>query len=439
MDFSGKVIALGIGGGIAAYKACDLIRELQRHNAKQVVPLLTEAATQFVTPLTLASLAKTNALTDPLGVDAEGIPWHIALAQQADVLVIVPATANLLARLHAGLADDLVTTTALTMTGKPVVLAPAMNTRMWDNPVTQRNWHNLLQLSHVSGVSPASGLLACGETGTGHLPALDVILRAIYRQVHPFSGQLAGVQALVTAGGTREPLDPVRELTNRSSGRMGVALADELYAMGAEVVLLTAQQEPPTREYRVYATPTVASMQQALEQHASTCHFVYKAAAVSDFSAADVAVQKIKKPLDSAQPVPLSLVRNPDLLAELGRKKPVGQVLVGFAAETHNGLEHAYRKLADKQLDWMVLNDVSRSDIGFQATHNEVTLLQAKGAPIRLAKAPKWAIARAIVCHTAGLACRQKTVGSLSPASEGHEPFTQVTHGILETELARHM
>jgi phosphopantothenoylcysteine decarboxylase / phosphopantothenate---cysteine ligase len=402
MDFTNKTVLLGIGGGIAAYKACDLIRDLQRHGVQRVHPLLTSTASQFVSPLTLTGLAKTPALQDPLAVDGNGVPLHISLAQQADAMLIVPATASLMGRLWAGLADDLVSTTALTMTGKPLILAPAMNTRMWDHPATQRNLKELAQWPNVTIVNPSAGLLACGETGVGHLADAPSLLRALYRALHPMAGRLAGQTVLVTAGGTREPLDPVRELCNRSSGKMGLALADELDAMGATVHLVTAQREPLLRSYTVIPVQTVAQLQAAVMAIAPQCQAIFKAAAVSDFTPAKVSASKVKKPPHDQQ-YQLDLVKTPDILAQLGQQKPPGQTLVGFAAETDHWLAHAQAKLVRKHLDWIVLNDVGRDDIGFGTTDNEVTIMGADGSLQVVDKAPKWQIARTLIEKTLGL------------------------------------
>lgn len=406
MDLTGKTVVVAVGGGVSAYKACDLIRELKRRGAAKVWPILTPGAQAFVSPLTLGSLAMQPATSDALALDVNGVPLHISLAQQADALLIVAATANLLARLAAGMADDLVTTTALTFTGKPVIIAPAMNTRMWHHPITQRNLQTLAQTPDYYIISPSAGHLACGETGDGHLASQESILRNLYRQIHPLNTvkhkPLAGLKALVSAGGTREPLDAVRELTNRSSGRMGLALADELDALGAEVTLVAAgglQGEIFTnleRPYRVIPAVTVNDLSQTMLTEFKTADWTWMAAAVSDFRLPNPALHKLKKQPGQSQ-VSFELEISPDILAQLGALKQPHQTLIGFAAETEHWLERGKAKLLAKKLDGLVLNDVSRNDIGFNAPNNEASLLWSDESITLIEKSPKPLVARALI------------------------------------------
>lgn len=394
MDFSGKTIVIGITGGIAAYKACDLIRELYRRNARRVLCILTPAAEAFITPLTLQALSREPVYSSEMAVDESGTPLHITLAQQADALLILPATADTIAKLAQGFADNMVTTTAITLTGKPVLVAPAMNTRMWENPLTRDNIDRLRRLANYSVIEPGSGLLACGETGEGHLADQETILQALYRAVHPQTGVYSGIRAIVTAGGTAEPIDPVRVISNRSSGKMGLALADELFAMGADVTLVTTRPPGP-RPYSIVAVQTSGEIKQALDSRIEKTDLLLMAAAISDFSVEHPSDHKIKR---EEQPEPrINLVSNPDILAELAEKKRPGQVFVGFAAESSDLIRNASEKMRRKQLDAIVANDISREDIGIGADENEVTLLFPDQPHQILHRAHKEEIARRLL------------------------------------------
>jgi phosphopantothenoylcysteine decarboxylase / phosphopantothenate---cysteine ligase len=394
MDFTGKTIAIGVSGGIAAYRVCDLIRELYRRGAYRVCCLMTPSAQAFITPLTLSALSRESVYTSELSVDATGVPWHIVLAQQADALLIIPATADTLAKLAHGLADDPVTTTAITFTDKPVLVAPAMNSRMWRHPLTRRNIETLQTVAGYTVISPCEGHLACGETGEGHLADEETILQALAGALHPHRGLYQGVRALVSAGGTSEAIDPVRLLTNRSSGKMGLAFADELHAMGAEVVLVTTQQ-PPSRTYEIVPVVSAHEMQQALETKFDTSDLLIMAAAVSDYAPAELATQKLKR--DDLPQLSLSLVRNPDILAGLAAKKRANQYVVGFAAESTDVERYAREKLQRKHLDAIVANDISRPDSGFEAADNEVTVFFPDGGSYPFPQAPKSKIAQQVL------------------------------------------
>jgi len=385
-------ILVAVTGGIAAYKACDLIRRLQEEGA-QVSAMMTPAAGEFITPLTLECLTQAPVYLNNLENTLEGIPTHIALAQQMDAMVILPCSANTLAKLAYGMADNLVTTTAITFTDKPIVIAPAMNTRMWMNPLVQKNLSILSALSNTTLIPPDTGSLACGEEGEGKLADLDTVLLTIYQATHPSQNLYQGKRVVVTAGATQEPIDPVRAITNRGSGKMGIALADELFAMGADVCLihtLPSLHKP----YQTVRVQTVEELGKQTQLQFKTADGLIMAAAVSDFKVAK-ADQKIKK-----QPsLNLSLEKTDDILQTLSSTKKPGQFTMGFAAESENMLAHAQEKLRYKQLDMIVANDISRDDIGFQTDENEVTLLFPDKPNIHLEKAPKWFIARDILIH----------------------------------------
>ena len=394
MNFDGKTIAIGVCGGIAAYKVCDLIRELQRRGAGRVIPLMTRAAQEFITPLTLQSLSREKVYTSELAIEDDGTPTHIMLAQQADVLVILPATVNTVAKLAGGFADDILTTTFMTFTGKPVVIVPAMNTRMWHHPLFEENLEKLERLPNVAIVDPIAGNLACGETGDGHLADQEIILSAIYKATHPNQDLYQNTRAIVTAGGTREPIDPVRVITNKSSGKMGIAMADELHAMGAEVTLVTSVKNL-TRPYAILPVETAEEMRVAIDNRFDDCDLLVMAAAVGDYKASETSAQKIKRQGKPALSIELSA--NADILAALGKRKRSDQTLIGFAAESEDLLENAQKKLDAKNLDAVVANDISRGDIGFDADQNEITLLMRGQKPVTLPKAGKDRIAREVL------------------------------------------
>jgi phosphopantothenoylcysteine decarboxylase/phosphopantothenate--cysteine ligase len=400
MDFTGKTIAIGVTGGIAAYRACDLIRELFRLGAARVPCLMTDSALAFITPLTLEGLSRERVCVGALGMDynssgAAGTPSHIALAQQADALLIYPATADVLARLAQGMADDALTTTAITFTDKPVLLAPAMNTRMWRHPLTQANIARLEEVAGYTLISPETGHLACGETGEGHLASQESVLRALYKALHPYNGLAVGRKILISAGGTTETIDPVRTLSNRSSGAMGLALADEAAAMGADVTLVSSKAPDSGRNYPIIHVETAQEMQAALIAAFPACDLLLMAAAVADYSPLENAPQKLKR--EQFPELSLQLRRNPDILAALSEAKQPHQTIVGFAAESEELETYAAEKLRRKKLDAIVANDISRSDIGFNATHNEVLLLFANGEAFTIPRAPKPIVAQKIL------------------------------------------
>ena len=373
-------VLLGVTGGIAAYKACELCRLLVKAG-HDVVPLVTPGAARFVTEETFRALARRP--------PADDVYLHLT---RADVLVVAPCTANTLAKLAHGLADNVLTEAALAHRG-PVLVAPAMNPRMWSHPATRANVE-ALRSRGVVFVGPDEGETAEGELGVGRMAEPEEIFRAA-QDILLGSGPLRGKRLLVSAGGTREPLDAVRFVGNRSSGRMGVALAAEARRRGAEVTLLGANLAVPAPSgVELVETPTAADLEREALARAAEADVVVMAAAVADYRPAEALAAK--RPKDTAAWT-LELEPTPDVLVGLGERRRDGQLLVGFAAETGaNGLERARKKLARKGADLFVLNDVARTDIGFDAYENEVTLLTASGER-RVAKAPKDEIAGAIL------------------------------------------
>ncbi len=387
-------LALGVGGGIAAYKAAELARALmERGFSVQVV--MTSAAEQFIRPLTFAALTGRKVITnlfsaasaeDTLSSSIE----HIRVAQENQILVVAPATADLLAKLAHGLADDFLTTTYLAFTGR-VVLAPAMNTNMWNHPATRENLRVLRERGHVI-VEPGDGALACGMVGPGRLAEPEEIAEVVANLGHS-RRDLEGETILVTAGPTQEPLDPVRYLTNRSSGKMGYALAEEAVARGARVILVSGPVNLPSPQgVEIVHVQTAAEMRKAVMDHLNDATVIVKAAAVADYHRANAPQQKEKK---TAARLSLELDPTPDILAEVGKKKG-DRLLIGFAAETENLVDEARRKLEKKNCDMVVANLVSQDGIGFDSNENEVTLVLSTGETIPVRRAPKRSIAQRI-------------------------------------------
>jgi phosphopantothenoylcysteine decarboxylase/phosphopantothenate--cysteine ligase len=373
-------ILLGVTGGIAAYKACELTRLLVRAG-HDVVPLVTRGADRFVRRETFAALARRPANED--------LYPHLT---RADLLVIAPLTANTMAKLAYGLADDVLTEAALAHRG-PVLVAPAMNPRMWAHPATRANAATLRERG-VELIGPDEGETAEGELGVGRMSEPEEIFARIQELLGARNGTLIGKRVLVSAGGTREPLDAVRFVGNRSSGRMGVALADEARRRGAEVTLIASNLAVPAPEgVEVVEAPTAADVERAVTARAET-DIVLMAAAVSDYR--PVETEEAKRPKDQ-ESWEIELEPTVDVLRGLGERRGNGQVLVGFAAETGDGgLERARAKLAGKRVDLIVYNDVAREDVGFDANENEVVILSSRGER-RVDKAPKEEIAAAIL------------------------------------------
>ncbi|HOX42759.1 MAG TPA: bifunctional phosphopantothenoylcysteine decarboxylase/phosphopantothenate--cysteine ligase CoaBC [Myxococcota bacterium] len=372
----GKLVVLGVSGGIAAYRSCELARLLVKAGAR-VQAVLTDYAARLVGPLTFQALTGRPAEVGAGGALAQAGMDHIDLGRDAALLVVAPATANTLAKLACGLADNLLTTTVLASRA-PVVLAPAMNTRMWENPLTQQNLARLLALPRFRAVGPGVGALACGEEGVGRMAEPEELLEAALAALSP--QDLAGRRVLVSAGPTREPLDPVRYLSNRSSGRMGYALARVAARRGAEVVLVsgpTALQAPPG--VRRVEVQTAAEMARAIRAEAGRADAVLMAAAVADFAPRRAAGEKLKK---ASGPPALELVPTQDILAGLGERRTRAgrpRVLVGFAAETGDPRPAARDKLRRKRLDLVVGNDVNLPGAGFDVQTNRVHLVDEAG------------------------------------------------------------
>jgi phosphopantothenoylcysteine decarboxylase/phosphopantothenate--cysteine ligase len=380
-------VLLGVGGGIAAYKSAELARALMERGLRVQVAL-TEAAQHFITPLTFAALTGRKVITTlfSAGSSEETLSSaieHIAVAQENDVMVLAPATADLLARLAHGHADDFLTTTYLAFTGR-VVLAPAMNSNMWAHPATQENVNILRSRGHVI-IEPEEGLLACGTTGPGRLAEPDRIA-AIVAGLSLASKDLEGETVLITAGPTQEPLDPVRFISNRSSGKMGYALAEAAAQRGARVVLISGPVQLPTPPgVALIRVRTAIEMRNAVFEHLAEATIIVKSAAVADYHLSRVPQHKVKK---TATRMSLELDPTPDILAELGQKKG-DRLLIGFAAETENLTEGARGKLVSKNCDMVVANLVGVDGTGFESDENEAVLVLRTGETIPLARAPK--------------------------------------------------
>lgn len=354
-----KRILLIVGGGIAAYKACELIR-LLRKAGHQVTCVLTAGGQHFVTPMTLAALSEHQVYTTLWDLKDEAEMGHIQLSRAADLVVVAPATADLLAKMAGGIADDLATTLLLA-TDKPVLAAPAMNVRMWQHAATRRNVATL-RADGVTVLEPDEGPMACGEFGPGRLPEPEAIARAIEDALAPSSGRLKGKHILVTAGPTHEPIDPVRYIANRSSGKQGFAIAGALAALGARVTLVAGPVAQPTPAGVERIDVETAREMAAAVDAALPADAAVMVAAVADWRAGDAAGQKIKKS-DAAAPA-LTLVENPDILAGLAQNAQRPRLLIGFAAETERVVEHAVAKRTRKGADWIVANDVSGDVMG---------------------------------------------------------------------------
>ena len=366
-------VALGVCGGIAAYKACEVVRLLQDHGITVQV-VMTSAAQEFVRPLTFAALSGEKVITGLWQAGGEqpnldSAIEHISVAQSIDALIVAPCTADTLAKFAHGQADDFLSTLYLA-TASPVIISPAMNVQMWEHPATQSNLETLRKRG-VRIVEPGSGYLACGMVGAGRLAEPQEIVGATLA-VLGVVRDLAGETVLITAGPTREPVDPVRFLGNRSSGKMGYALAEAALRRGAKVILISGPValEPPSGAEVVYAQ-TAEEMRSAALSRVAEATVVIATAAVADFRVRNVAKQKIKR----NGPMSLDLEPTPDILAEIASQRRPGQLLIGFAAETHNAVANGRTKLHKKGVDAIVVNDVSNREIGFDSERNEVTIL----------------------------------------------------------------
>jgi phosphopantothenoylcysteine decarboxylase/phosphopantothenate--cysteine ligase len=388
-------IALGVTGGVAAYKAAELVRRLQQEDFTVEV-VMTRAACEFITPLTFAALTGKKVITGLFAesggeANLESAIEHIAVAQRTDLLLVAPATADIIAKFSRGISDDFLSTLYLATTA-PVVVAPAMNVNMWNHPATQENLDRLRGRG-VHVVNPDEGYLACGMTGAGRLAGQEAIV-AVVREVLQVRRDLQGQTFLLTAGPTQEDLDPVRFLTNRSSGRMGYAVAEAAAQRGAKVILIsgpTALETPAG--VTCVEVRTASQMLRAVEDHFAQATTAIFAAAVADYRPVDVAPQKIKK---TAGEMTLRLEPNPDILATLARKKE-NRLIVGFAAETGKVAENARKKLAEKNADLIVANDITAEGAGFDVDTNIVTLFARDGRDLPLPKMTKREVAHRIL------------------------------------------
>ena len=396
-------VALGVSGGIAAYKAAEIVRLLQDRGIRVQV-IMTRAAQEFVKPLTFAALSGEKVITDMFSggneqPNIDSAVEHIAVAQSIDALVVAPATADVLGKFAQGLATDFLTTLYLATTA-PVVVAPAMNVNMWNHEATQANIATLKRQG-VRVVEPDSGYLACGMTGPGRLAANESIVAAVMEALGA-SQELAGETVLITAGPTREKIDPVRYLTNRSSGRMGYALAEAALRRNARVLLVSGPTSiNPPGGAELTRVETAEEMWKAVMNLLPESTIVIKTAAVSDYKAKSEAAQKIKR----TGPLTLELEATVDILGEIVRQKE-SQLVIGFAAETQNALENARTKLAKKSLDAIVVNDVSREGIGFDSERNAVTII-THDEVVEVPETTKWEVAQRVLDHVIKLRKRR--------------------------------
>jgi phosphopantothenoylcysteine decarboxylase/phosphopantothenate--cysteine ligase len=401
-------VALGVSGGIAAYKAAEIVRLLQERGIRVQV-IMTRAAQEFVRPLTFAALSGEKVITDMFAAGNEqpnidSAVEHIAVAQSIDALLVAPATADVLARFAQGISSDFLSTLYLATTA-PVVVAPAMNVNMWNHPATQVNL-DILKKRGVKIVEPGEGYLACGMTGPGRLAENELIVAATLEALGA-SQELVGETVLITAGPTREKIDPVRYLTNRSSGRMGYALAEAALRRGARVLLVsgpTALTPPGAAE--VTRVESAEEMRQAVLRLLPEATIVIKTAAVADYRPKSAASQKIKR----AGPMSLELEPTVDILSEVARHKR-SQIVIGFAAETQNALENARKKLGSKSLDAIVVNDVSREGVGFDSDRNAVTII-TQHEVVEVPETTKWEVAQRVLDQVVKLRERKPALKS---------------------------
>ena len=385
----GKHIIVAVSAGIAAYKAIEVVSRLRKKGA-EVKVVMTQNATYIASPLTFGEISGHPVALDMFEQVHQWDVEHIALATWADAYVVVPATANVIGKIYAGIADDMLTTTIMATTA-PKYLCPAMNTEMYNNPITQRNLEGLRSLGyHI--MDPAEGWLACGITGVGRLPEPEAIVDWLEAKMCS-TNELEGTTILVTAGGTQESIDPVRYIGNRSSGKMGYAIAEQAAHMGAKVILVSAPTSLPIPSgVDFISVDSAVSMQEAVEARYNDVNVVIMAAAVSDFRVLHKAEQKIKK----MESMTIELVKNPDILQGLGSKKS-HQVLVGFAAETEHVIKYGQDKVARKNLDMLVANDVSKSNAGFNVDTNEGYFLYPDKEPKKMPNMKKSDLARHIL------------------------------------------
>lgn len=382
-----KCVVIGVTGGIAVYKALDVISALRKKDI-EVHVIMTESASKFVNPLTFQSISQNMVVTDMF---AEPKAWeiqHISLAQKADLMLIAPATANVIGKISNGIADDMLSTTVMATKAK-VLIAPAMNTNMYQNPIVQNNISKLKDFGYKF-IEPASGRLACGDIGIGKLADVNIIVERVIEELKDKEQDLLGKKVLVSAGPTIAPIDPVRYITNRSTGKMGYAIAKEARDRGAEVILVSGPTnlEPP-KNVKIINIKTNEEMKKEILQNFKWADIVIKSAAVADYKPKEYSKEKIKK---GEGDLNICLTRDNDILKFLGEIK-THQVLVGFAAESDNVLENAERKLKNKNLDFIVANDITSSDTGFGSEDNKVVILSKNNEKLELEKMSKKKVA----------------------------------------------
>ncbi len=389
-----KTVAIGVTGSIAVYKIVDLVSKLKKDDI-EVVVMMTEGATKFVSPLTFKTISGREVLTDLWQESQEWKVQHIGIAEQIDFLLIAPATANFIAKMAHGIADDFLSTVVLANTA-PCLIVPAMNSNMYKNSVVQDNIKKLIDYGYKF-MDPDSGLLACGVIGQGRLPEIDDIYTQVNRLLFP-KKDLLGKRLMVNAGTTCEDIDPVRFIANRGTGKMGYCIAQEAIARGAEVILVSGKShlEPPAG-VKFESVWGAEEMCRVMLDYQSSCDIIIGAAAVGDFRIVNIAEEKIKKMDGHSEKMILELAENPDILKTLGTMKRSHQIMVGFAAETQNVLENARIKLSKKNLDFIVANDVTAEGAGFACDTNIVTLIGRDGKIKSLPKMSKEDVAAAII------------------------------------------
>lgn len=366
----GKTVVLGVTGSIAAYKIANLASMLVKLHA-DVNVVMTKNATNFINPITFETLTNNKCLVDTFDRNFQYNVEHVALAKRADLYMVAPASANVIGKIANGIADDMLTTTIMACKA-PKLIAPAMNTNMFENPIVQENLKKLGTYGYEI-ISPATGYLACGDTGAGKLPAEEILLSYIMRELH-YEKDLAGKKVLVTAGPTREAIDPVRFISNHSTGKMGYAIAKCAMERGAEVTLITGETSIPKPPFvKIIPVVSAADMFEAVKEHMDESDFVIKSAAVADYTPENVSDEKIKKKEDDMS---ISLIRTVDILKYVGEHRRKGQVICGFAMETRDLIENAVRKLISKNVDMIVANNLKTAGAGFGTDTNVVTLIK---------------------------------------------------------------
>lgn len=384
---SGKTVLVGITGAIAAYKVCELIRLFKKNNANVKV-VVTPNALNFVTKTTLESLSQNAVDIEQFNIQ-EYKPEHIALTDEADIFVIAPASANTIAKMALGICDNLLTSTFCAFK-KPVVIAPCMNTNMWENPAVEKNIE-ILKNRGIKVIEPDTGFLACGTNGKGRLADINLIYDTVKDILLP-EQILKGKKVVITAGGTKENIDAVRYIGNYSSGKMGIALADSAYKLGADVVLISTVDVD--KKYKVINVQTAQEMYDKVNEEFKDAYTLIMAAAVSDYRVRNKSEQKIKK---DGNPLIIELVENPDILKEMSKIKRNDQIVVGFCAESQNLMEFAKQKISKKKCDYICANDISKKDIGFSSNDNELYIIDKEMNVCHIEKADKQIIAMKIL------------------------------------------